>query len=66
MARAKTPGANINILYNEESGKKKKSEPKYVDAETDDNLPASIKNCPSCGEQVPSNAKFCPNCGHQF
>ena len=66
MARAKTPGANINIIYNENSKAKPKSEPKYVDSETDEKLPAAFKTCPSCGEQVPSNAKFCPNCGYKF
>jgi|GEM_PF-6992097 ribosomal protein S27AE len=66
MARARTPGANINILYNDDSKKKQKNEPKYVDSETDENLPAEVKTCPSCGAQVPANAKYCPNCGHQF
>ncbi|WP_393972036.1 zinc ribbon domain-containing protein [Oxyplasma meridianum] len=66
MARAKTPGANINILYNESKKKQQSRSPNYVESENGEDLPAETKTCPSCGAQVPADARYCYSCGHQF
>ncbi len=38
----------------------------YIDAESNENLPATNLKCPNCGADITDDMKYCPKCGYKL
>ncbi|KQB34760.1 hypothetical protein AOG54_00600 [Acidiplasma aeolicum] len=68
MAKARAPKANIGMAV---FGGDKKNQGKinpgdYIDAESNENLPATNLKCPNCGADITDDMKYCPKCGYKL